>query len=68
MHIYYSNDFNLYKIWVMQELQEQTDCVSWGVSVCCKSNYIKEYMIMLLNKNNSSFGFREYFMHMLRSM
>jgi hypothetical protein len=32
-HIYYSNDFDLHKIQVMQDLQEWNDCVIWGASV-----------------------------------
>jgi hypothetical protein len=30
---YYSNIFDLSKIWVMQDLQERDDCVSQGASV-----------------------------------
>jgi hypothetical protein len=33
MHIYYSNDLDIHKIQVMQDLQEWNDCVSRGASV-----------------------------------
>jgi hypothetical protein len=35
VHTYtdYSNDFNLRKFWVRQDLHDWNDCLSWGTSV-----------------------------------
>jgi hypothetical protein len=30
IRVYYSNNFDLHKIWVMQNLQEQIDCTTQG--------------------------------------
>jgi len=32
-YVYYSNDFNLRKIWVTQNLQEGNDSIIWGAPV-----------------------------------